>query len=248
MQQAARYCREGNGPALVHAHCTRPYSHSLSDDEKLYKTPGRARRRSPTRPARALSRAADRTRYPRPSCARPYDPGDRQTGPRRRPRSARAGASAPRPPRSLHLYSEKVDPTSAAFDTEPQFSGEQRTMVDLINDTLHEEMRRDERIVVFGEDVADCSREATSARGQGQGRSFQGHRGTADRIRLQALLQFAHRRSRHRGPRHRHGDGRPEARLRDSVLRLHLAGDDADSRRDGDSALALATAASRRRW
>ncbi len=38
MQAAAAYCREGRGPALVHAHCVRPYSHSLSDDERLYKT------------------------------------------------------------------------------------------------------------------------------------------------------------------------------------------------------------------
>src|SRR5262249_19275737 len=38
MKDAASYCREGRGPALVHAHVTRPYSHSLSDDERLYKS------------------------------------------------------------------------------------------------------------------------------------------------------------------------------------------------------------------
>ncbi|MGH9557913.1 MAG: thiamine pyrophosphate-dependent dehydrogenase E1 component subunit alpha, partial [Bryobacteraceae bacterium] len=37
--EAAEYCRH-EGPALVHATCIRPYSHSLSDDEKLYKTKG----------------------------------------------------------------------------------------------------------------------------------------------------------------------------------------------------------------
>src|SRR5690606_34534496 len=38
MKEAVDYCRSGAGPALVHAHTIRPYSHSLSDDERLYKT------------------------------------------------------------------------------------------------------------------------------------------------------------------------------------------------------------------
>ncbi len=36
-QRAVKYCREGHGPAFVHAHVIRPYSHSLSDDERLYR-------------------------------------------------------------------------------------------------------------------------------------------------------------------------------------------------------------------
>src|SRR5262245_36839461 len=38
-QRAVQYCRERKGPALVHSHVIRPYSHSLSDDEVMYRPP-----------------------------------------------------------------------------------------------------------------------------------------------------------------------------------------------------------------
>ena len=98
---------------------------------------------------------------------------------------AEAPTRRPTARRMMHLYSGHVDPTSHAFDAEPHFDGEPRTMVDLINLTLREEMRaQSAMIVVFGEDVADCSREESLARGEGQGRRVQGDRRAAERIRL----------------------------------------------------------------
>src|SRR5207244_2487081 len=71
-----------------------------------------------------------------------------------------------------HLYSETVDPTSEKFSVEPHFHGAPMTMVDLINAALREEMRRNSDILVFGEDVADCTREASLAEVKGKGGVF----------------------------------------------------------------------------
>ena len=82
-------------------------------------------------------------------------------------------APAPEPETATrHVYSEQVDPTSAAFASEPMPQGDPRTMVDLLNACLHDEMSRDPRIVLFGQDVADCSRTASLGEVKGKGGVF----------------------------------------------------------------------------
>ena len=140
------------------------------------------------------------------------------------------------------VYSPDLDPDVCRPSTRSPWcrklrptarSRRRKTMADLITATLRDEMKRDERIVIFGEDVADCSREEylKQQAGQRQGRSLQAHLRPAMRIRQRPRVQFSAGRGRHRRPRHRHGHARAEAGRRNSVLRLHLAGDDADSRR-----------------
>jgi 2-oxoisovalerate dehydrogenase E1 component len=79
-------------------------------------------------------------------------------------------------PSSIHfgVFSPDVDPTSEQFDTEddPHFSGEPTTMVDLLNVCMKDEMRRDPKIVMFGEDVADVSREEYLGKVKGKGGVF----------------------------------------------------------------------------
>jgi 2-oxoisovalerate dehydrogenase E1 component len=162
MQQAVAHCRAGNGPAFVHGHVTRPYSHSLSDDERAYRS--------------AAEREADAMRDPLPTLQmRLLREGILDaTGITRLENgvdeeirvATEAVLRAPLPSIdtiSRHVYSEDLDPTAAAFQVEPiaTVEAQERTMADLINVCLQDEMRRDERIVIYGEDVADCSRESS---------------------------------------------------------------------------------------
>ena len=171
LMEAAAYARAGNGPALVHATVTRPYSHSLSDDERAYKTTAEREAEEARDPVLRfpewLVSEGILDRHGLQVVVYEVDQEIQEA-------TDRVLKADPPPKGSalLHLYSDKVDPTSAEFEAEPRFDGEPRTMVDEINLTLHEEMRRNERVIVFGEDVADCSREANLAEVKGKGGVF----------------------------------------------------------------------------
>jgi 2-oxoisovalerate dehydrogenase E1 component len=176
MRAAAAYCRSGEGPALVHAHVTRPYSHSLSDDERLYKTKAEREAEAERDPVfrfpEWLVEEGVLDRRALQNIVHEIDLEIQQITER--------VMRAPAPPPGsalLHLYSETADPTSEAFSTVPRPSGEPRTMVDSINLTLHEELRRDSRVLVFGEDVADCSRVENLCEVKGKGGVFKATQG-----------------------------------------------------------------------
>ena len=157
--EAVRYARDRSGPALVHARVTRPYSHSLSDDERLYKTPqereDEAARDPLVRMAHLLTTSGISN-----------DDELRELGvlvDREIQEATDRALAAPRPGREtagLWVFSPDVDPTGSEFDTPAETDGRPDTMVAAINRTLHDEMAYNPRMVVFGEDVADCSDEA----------------------------------------------------------------------------------------
>ncbi len=134
---------------------------------------------------------------------------------------------------SKHVYSEDLRPTDARFATEPKPTADapERTMADLINACLKDEMRRDERIVVFGEDVADATREEILKGGKvkGKGGVFKLTAGLQTEFGSDRVLELAAGGGEYCGPRHRHGGARAEAGGGDPVLRLHLAGDAPDA-------------------
>jgi 2-oxoisovalerate dehydrogenase E1 component len=182
-QTAAEYCRAGHGPAFVHGHCIRVYSHSLSDDDRLYRS--------------AAEREADAMRDPltrmqmrllREGILTAEQITDlEQAAENQAAEAADLALAAALPEPStvpLHVYSQDLDPTKASFATEAEAAGsnpgksnsskgsQPHTMADLINACLHDEMRRDPRIIVYGEDVADASREEALSEVKGKGGVF----------------------------------------------------------------------------
>ncbi len=165
-QRAAQYCRGGHGPAFVHAHVIRPYSHSLSDDERLYR-PDSERERDAARDP--VSRTQMFLLREGILDEKGINELEKKVEEELQIAVDKALEAMPPAPESVmqYVYSPDIDPTSAAFETQPVVGPDSadgkkpvaKTMADLINVTLRDEMKRDERIVIFGEDVADCSRE-----------------------------------------------------------------------------------------
>jgi 2-oxoisovalerate dehydrogenase E1 component len=171
MVEAVAYCRSGQGPALVHGHVVRPYSHSMSEDERDYRS--------------RAELEADALRDPISKMqvwllregildAEGIDALEKKVDAEVQRASDRAVQAAFPAVDSIlrHQYSENLKPTDARFDVAAAATDEsnERTMADLINTCLRDEMRRDERIVVFGEDVADATREDALKEGKIKGK------------------------------------------------------------------------------
>ncbi|MGB8730977.1 MAG: dehydrogenase E1 component subunit alpha/beta [Candidatus Sulfotelmatobacter sp.] len=165
-QRATQYCREGHGPAFVHAHVIRPYSHSLSDDERLYRPDTERERDSARDPVSRTQMFLLREGI---LDEKGINDLEKKVEEELQIAVDQALEALPPAPESVmqYVYSPDIDPTSAAFDSQAVIGPDSadgkkpaaKTMADLINVTLRDEMKRDERIVIFGEDVADCSRE-----------------------------------------------------------------------------------------
>jgi 2-oxoisovalerate dehydrogenase E1 component len=172
MKRAVDYCRAGKGPAFVHAHVIRPYSHSLSDDERLYRPDVERQRDAARDPINRMQMFLIREGILDENGINKLE---KQVEDDMQAAVDRALEAKPPTPETItnYIYSPNLDPTSAQFDTQPVFPqltetpladakktpALPKTMAELINATLRDEMKRDERIVIFGEDVADASRE-----------------------------------------------------------------------------------------
>ena len=158
LNNAVAYCRAGNGPALVHGKVIRPYSHSLSDDEKLYRPESERQKDAQRDPISRMQMFLIRENILDEAgiskLEKQVDEEIQQATDRALAATLPASGSW-----QNFIYSPDLDPGSAAFETEALTEGAAKTMADLINACLKDEMRRDERVIIFGEDVADCSRE-----------------------------------------------------------------------------------------
>ncbi len=171
MREADAYVRARKGPAFVHARCIRPYSHSLSDDEKLYKPPAEREAEAKRDPILRFTEFLKKDGFATDEeLAALTADVDREVN-----EAALQALAAPKPAKNtaeLWVYSPDVDPASSAFETPAHPEGKPDTMVSAINRTLKDEMARDARIVIFGEDVADVSKKDALAIVSGKGGVF----------------------------------------------------------------------------
>ncbi|MCY4523224.1 MAG: thiamine pyrophosphate-dependent enzyme [Halobacteriovoraceae bacterium] len=153
-KEACAYIRKNRSPALVHAHVTRPYSHSMSDDHSTYRT------------KEELKEEADKdviNSYPRLLMdANILKPDEFEKIKQdiseiiKDARSRVLDTPWPSPEEAgKHLYSEKTDITSSQFSQEAVSSDSELSMALAINTVLKEEVKNNPLIRVFGEDVAD---------------------------------------------------------------------------------------------
>jgi len=167
LQKAVDYCRAGRGPAMIHGHVVRLHSHSVSDDHRYYKTKEELAEETSRDPlpkfaafleAEGLLTSEDRKQLEQDVRREIEEAADKAL---RAPMPEAQSATE-------HVYSPSVNPTGKAFETDPQPTGEPRTMADLLNACLRDELKRNPRMIVYGEDVAahEQGRQTSSCRSE----------------------------------------------------------------------------------
>ena len=169
--QAVKHCRSGKGPAFVHGHVIRQYAHSFSDDEPLYRSEAERKRGAALDPLPKLQMRLLRDGLLDPEAINRLE----QEVDEEVRSAAEKVLRAPLPEVSSikrHIYSEDLDPTrpDLAHPAVQTSDVQERTMADLINCCLKDEMQRDPRIVIFGEDVADTSHDEELRQGLVKGK------------------------------------------------------------------------------
>jgi 2-oxoisovalerate dehydrogenase E1 component len=152
---AIQRVRAGQGPGLIHATVTRPYSHSLSDDQKKYRPPEELEDEAEHDPIRLLERALIQKGVLTSEQAEDV----RKEATELVAEAAKEALAAPRPdPRRVtdHVLGSRPVGELSSEPPRGEEVGEPVAFGEAIRLTLHEEMARDERIRVFGEDVADA--------------------------------------------------------------------------------------------
>ena len=152
-KDAVEYCRSGKGPAMIEAHCVRLFPHSSSDDPKKYMTPQQI--------------AEDKAKDPIPKfetyliekgyCSAKELEAIRASAKKEVEEAAdhaEAAASPTADTAMRNVFSPVITVPKEGF-TEPVHAGKSIVMVDAINHALHEEMKRNPKMLVYGEDVAD---------------------------------------------------------------------------------------------
>src|ERR1700723_2880397 len=156
--QAVDHCRSGKGPAFVHGHVIRQYAHSFSDDEPLYRSEAERKRDAALDPLPKLQMRLLRDGILDPAAINRLE---QEVDEEVRSAADRVLRAALPEISSIkrHVYSEDLDPTRADLARPPVQTPDkqERTMADLINACLKDEMQRDPRMVIFGQDVADTS-------------------------------------------------------------------------------------------
>jgi 2-oxoisovalerate dehydrogenase E1 component len=165
LKKAVAHIRAGKGPAFVHGHVVRPYSHSFSDKETHYRPESERQEEVKRDPVTKLQMFLIREGILDEERINKLEAEVEAEVREAADRALRAKFPEPGS-ETQFVYSPDLDPTAGAFHTQMQIAHAEpgkpiaeKTMADLINATLRDEMKRDPRIVMFGEDIADCSRE-----------------------------------------------------------------------------------------